>query len=218
VTGEAPPSERVRVRRHSERGRYDADAVWAILDEALVCHVGFVHNGQPVVLPTTHGRVGDDLYLHGAVASTMLRDLSAGAPVCVTATLLDGLVLARSVYNHSMNYRSAVILGRAAEVRNPEEKLRALEAIVEHVMPGRWADARQPSASELRVTRVVRVGLAEASAKVRTGPPVDDAEDMVLDVWAGVVPVATRLGPPETAPELGGRRPPPYVLARLRAD
>jgi nitroimidazol reductase NimA-like FMN-containing flavoprotein (pyridoxamine 5'-phosphate oxidase superfamily) len=211
-------SDRTRVRRHPERGVYDPAAIHAIVDEAPICHVGFVHEGQPFVLPTTHGRRGDTLYLHGAVASTMLRGLARGLPVCVTFTLLDGLVLARSIYNHSMNYRSVVAVGTAVDVRGREEKLQALEAITEHVMPGRWQDARQPSEPELKATRVLRLSLIEASAKVREGPPVDDEEDMSLPVWAGVVPVAIRLGAPEAAPEMAhGTAAPAYVAARVAA-
>ncbi len=211
-------SERTRVRRHPERGVYDPAAIHAIVDEAPICHVGFVHEGQPFVLPTTHGRRGDTVYLHGAAASTMLRGLARGLPVCVTFTLMDGLVLARSIYNHSMNYRSVVAAGTAVDVRGREEKLQALEAIAEHVMPGRWQDARQPSEPELKATRVLRLSLIEASAKVREGPPVDDEEDMSLPVWAGVVPVAIRLGAPEPAPEMAhGAAAPAYIAARVAA-
>jgi len=207
-----PPSDRIRVRRHPERGVYDRDTLYAILDEAPVCHVGFVHDGQPIVLPTIHARLGDRLYLHGAIASTMLRSLAGGAPACVTVTLLDGLVLARSVYNHSMNYRSAVVVGPALEVTQREEKLAALRALVDHIVPGRWGDARVPSEPELRATKVLGMTLDEASAKVRGGPPSDDAEDMDLAVWAGVVPAAIAYGAPETAPEMPGRAVPDYVL------
>ena len=211
-------SERTRVRRHSERGVYERSSIERIIDEALICHVGFVHDGQPFVLPTTHGRLGDTVYLHGAVASTMLRNLSRGLPVCVTFTLVDGIVLARSVYNHSMNYRSAVVVGTAVDVRDPDEKLRALHAITEHVMPGRWGDARVPNDVELKATRVLRLSLVEASAKVRGGDPSDDPEDMTLPVWAGVVPTAVRFGQPVPAPEMAPGAPvPPYVDARVAA-
>jgi uncharacterized protein len=208
------PSNRVRVRRHSDRGVYEPEVIRSVLDAALYCHVGFVHDGQPFVIPTLHGRDGDMLYLHGAVASTMVRDLSAGVPVCVTASIIDGLVLARSLYNHSVNYRSVVVLGRAHEVKDPDEKLRALRAIVEHAVPGRFDDARAPSPSELKATRVVRLALDEASAKIRSGPPTDDPEDMDLEVWAGVLPVSLRYGTPEAAPEMPEGRPVPDYLTR----
>lgn len=211
-------SERTRVRRHSERGVYEAAAIAAIVDEAPICHVGFVASGQPFVLPTTHGRRGEMVYLHGAVASTMLRNLSQSLPVCVTFTLMDGIVLARSIYNHSMNYRSAVVVGQAVDVREREEKLLALEAIAEHVLPGRWQDARQPNEAELKATRVLRVSLVEASAKVREGWPSDDAEDMGLPVWAGVLPTAIRLGAPVPAPEMVPDAPvPAYIRERVAA-
>lgn len=207
------PSRRTRVRRHPERGRYDRETVYGILDAATFCHVGFVIDGQPLVIPTLHGRDGDCLYLHGAVASTMVRHLAAGSRVCVTASLLDGLVLARSLYNHSANYRSVTVLGAATEVTGQGEKLQALRALAEHIVPGRFGDARAPSEAELKRTRVLRLPLAEASAKVRTGPPIDDAGDMDLAVWAGVVPVETRLGPPLAAPEMPqGRAVPDYLL------
>jgi nitroimidazol reductase NimA-like FMN-containing flavoprotein (pyridoxamine 5'-phosphate oxidase superfamily) len=183
------PSERTRVRRRPARGAYDREVIDAILDEGLVCHVGFVHDGQPYVVPTTYARVGDLLYVHGAAASRMLRVLAEGVPVCVTVTLLDGLVLARSAFHHSMNYRSVVVLGVAAEVIDEAERLRALRAIVEHVVPGRWPVVRPPTSQELRATSVLRLPLAEASAKIRTGGPLDDAEDLARPVWAGHVPL-----------------------------
>ncbi len=192
----APPSPRTRVRRHPERGVYDRAAIEAILDEAAICHVGFVHDGAPVVIPTIHARIGDALYLHGSAASRMMRTLAAGAEVCVTATILDGLVLARSVANHSMNYRSVVVLGRARPVEGREEKLAALRAVVEHVDPGRWGVARHPNEQELHETLVAAVSLGEASAKVRTGPPKDDPDDLALPVWAGVVPLRMARGEP----------------------
>src|SRR5947208_16052840 len=170
------PSERTRVRRFPGRACYERATIDAILDEGLVCHVGFVHEGQPFVLPTTYARVGDALYLHGSAASRMLRGLAAGIPVCVTVTLLDGLVFARSAFHHSMNYRSVVILGVATEVTQPGERLRALRAIVEHVTPGRWTAVRPPNERELKATSVLRLPIVEASAKVRSGGPLDDAE------------------------------------------
>jgi nitroimidazol reductase NimA-like FMN-containing flavoprotein (pyridoxamine 5'-phosphate oxidase superfamily) len=209
------PSERTRVRRHPERGRYDRETIDAILDEAFYCHVGLVREGQPYVLPTIHARVGHVLYLHGAIASAMLDDLAEGAPACVTVTLLDGLVLARSVYNHSVNYRSVVLLGRLTEVTDREEKLRALEAIVEHVVPGRLAEARRPSETELKATRVLAMPITEASAKVRTGPPKDALEDMRIPTWAGVVPLALAILPPEPDPTMPQDIPVPGSVREL---
>src|SRR5204862_2188981 len=164
---------RVQVRRLPERGAYDRDTIDAILDEALICHIGFVHDGQPYVIPTIHARDGDRLYLHGSPGSRMLRDVKQGIDICVTATLLDGLVLARSVYHHSMNYRSAVVLGRAREISDHAEKLHAMECVVEHVVSGRWHDARQPSEEELKGTTILALSLEEASAKIRAGGPKD---------------------------------------------
>jgi uncharacterized protein len=168
---------------------YDRAVIDAILDEALICHVGFVHDGHPFVIPTIHMRDGDRLYLHGSPASRMLRQLGRGIPVCITVTLLDGIVLARSVFHHSVNYRSVVILGTAEAVTDPAEKLRALTAIVNHVMPGRSADARPPNDKELASTSVLAVSLDEVSGKIRTGPPVDASDDLDLPVWAGVLPL-----------------------------
>ncbi len=193
---DAPPTARTKVRRHPERGDYERATIHAILDEALICHVGFVIDGQPFVIPTIHARDGDVLYVHGSPGSRMLRKLKGGIDVCVTVTLLDGLVLARSVYNHSMNYRSAVVLGRAREVTDREEKLRAMERVVEHVVPGRWAEARQPSDGEIKGTTILALGLDEASAKLRTGPPTDDEDDLSFPVWAGVVPLELAPQPP----------------------
>lgn len=202
------------MRRLPERGEYDQDAIHAILDEALFCHVGFViDNGQPVVIPTIHARSGSTLYLHGSPASRMLRTIKHGAEVCVTVTLLDGLVLARSVFHHSMNYRSAMIFGRPREVTDPDEKMHALERVTEHVADGRWADARHPNEVEFKGTSVVALEIAEASAKVRTGPPGDDDEDYALPIWAGVVPVVTAFGPPIDDPQLTqGIEAPGYVI------
>lgn len=186
------PSTRTTVRRRAQRGRYERDLVHAILDEALVCHVGFESEHGPVVLPTMHARVDDTLYLHGAVGNAMLRTLAVGAPVCVTVTLLDGLVLARSAFHHSMNYRSVVVFGTGTAVEARSAKLAALEALIERIHPGRWTEARPPTDAELRQTLVVSVPLDEASAKVRSGPPIDDEEDYALDVWAGEIPLETR--------------------------
>jgi hypothetical protein len=182
-------TSRVTVRRLPERAVYDRAVIDAILDEALICHVGFVHDGHPFVIPTIHGRDGDRLYLHGSSASRMLRELGRGIPVCITVTLLDGIVLARSAFHHSMNYRCVVVLGTADEVRDRNEQLRALEVISEHVIPGRWAEVRHPNERELRQTRILRIGLDEASAKIRSGGPKDDEGDLALPVWGGVFPV-----------------------------
>src|SRR5919204_1142523 len=189
-------TDRTRVRRHPERGRYERTEIHAILDEALFCHVGFVDEGRPFVIPMIHARIDDELYLHGSPASRMLRELAGEIDVCVTATLLDGIVLARSVYNHSLNYRSAVVLGRARAVDDGAEKLRALEAVVEHVVAGRSRDARAPSEKELAATSVLALPIDEASAKVRTGPPKDFDADLPLPIWAGVIPLRIVAGEP----------------------
>lgn len=197
-----PSTERTRVRRHPERGSYDRETVHAILDEALYCHLGFEAGGHPYVIPTIHARVDDEVFVHGASASRMLGRLGEGVPMCLTVTVLDGLVLARSVFSHSMNYRSVVVLGVATEVTDPDEKLAALRAVVEHIVPGRWQEARHPTAGELAATRVLRIPLTEASAKIRSGPPKDPAEDLGLPVWAGELPVTLRAGQPVAAPGL----------------
>jgi hypothetical protein len=210
-----PPSDRTRVLRNAGRGRYDAPTIHAILDAAPICHVGYVtDDGQPIVIPTIHGRIGDALYLHGAAGNAMLRGID-DRPVSVTATIVDGLVLARSVFHHSMNYRSVVVLGRGRTVEEPDERMAALEAITERISPGRWEHCRLPNEKELRATRVTRVPLAEASAKVRTGPPSDDADDLDLDVWAGVVPWTTSAGAPEPAPDLRPDVAPPDHVAAM---
>ena len=194
---------RTEVRRKPERGAYDAVTINAILDEALICHVGFVsENGYPVVIPTIHARSGATVYLHGSPASRMLRAIKEGGDVCVTVTLVDGLVFARSVFNHSMNYRSVVIFGTPREVSDPEEKMRALEAVTEHIARGRWADARQPSEKEFKGTTVVAMSIDEASAKIRSGPPGDEDADYELPIWAGVVPVQQSFGEPVVDPKL----------------
>ena len=193
------PTKRTTVKRHPERGVYDRATIDPILDEALICHVGFVADGQPYVIPTIHARDGDKLYLHGSPGSRMLRTLKEDIDLCVTATLLDGLVLARSVYNHSMNYRSVVVLGRAREVTDRAEKLHAMECVVEHVVPGRWAEARRPNEGEIDGTTILVLPLAEASAKIRSGPPKDFDEDLELPVWAGVIPLDLRRGQPYPA-------------------
>ncbi len=188
--------ERLRVKREPQRARYDRETVDAILDEALICHLGFAVDGRPYVVPTLHARVGDRLYVHGSAASRMLRHVATGAEVCVTVTLFDGLVLARSVFNHSVDYRSAMVFGRATLVEG-DEKVAALRALTEQLAPGRWDEARQPTAKELKATWILSLPLDEASAKVRTGPPEDEPEDLDLPVWAGVVPVHLAAGPSE---------------------
>ena len=210
-------TDRTAVRRLPKRGSYDRGVLNAILDEGLVCHVGFVASGQPYVIPTTYGRVGERLYLHGSAASRMLKEMRGGIPVCVTVTHLDGLVLARSAFHHSMNYRSAVVLGVAQEVVEPEERWAALRAIVDHVVPGRWDEVRPPSENELRATLVLRLAIDEASAKVRSGPPVDDDADYALPYWAGELPMRTTVLPAIADPRLGPGIPvPPHVTAYRR--
>jgi uncharacterized protein len=210
-------THRSRVRRREQRGSYDRELVHRILDEALVCQVAFAIGEQPFVLPTCHGRLGDTLYLHGAVASRMLSALAAGIPVSVTVTLLDGLVLARSAFHHSMNYRSVVLFGTAHQVTDPEQRRRALQAIVEHVVPGRSAHARAPTAAELAATTVVALPIDEGSAKVRSGPPIDDPGDHAHPAWAGVIPL--RLAPGAALPiaELADQPTPPHVWRRSLA-
>jgi hypothetical protein len=208
------PTPRTTLRRLPARGRHDRATIDAILDEALSCHVGFVTDGQPYVIPTIHGRREDELFVHGSAASRMLRSLSAGIPVCVTVTLVDGLVLARSAFHHSMNYRSAMVLGTATVVDEPERKMEALETIVEHVLPGRWAEVRPPNERELQATLVLSLPIDEASAKIRTGPPIDDEEDYALTCWAGVLPVRITALPPVADPRLSDRAPSPPAYRR----
>jgi uncharacterized protein len=191
-----PPTERTRVVREAHRGAYDRESIYKILDEGFVCHVGFSVDGQPYVIPTLFARVGDAIYFHGSAASRMLRNVSDGIPVCVTVTLTDGFVLARSVFNHSMNYRSVMALGKATLVDAPEEKLRALHDFTEKIIPGRWNDVRQPNEKELKATSILRLSLAEVSAKTRVGPPEDDAPDYAIPVWAGVIPLSLAPGAP----------------------
>jgi uncharacterized protein len=189
--------EHLRVKREPQRGVYDRERIDAILDEALVCHLGFAVDGQPYVIPTLHARVGDRLYVHGSAASRMLRHAAADARICVTVTLLDGLVLARSVFNHSIDYRSVVVLGTPTLVEDVAEKREALHAFTEHIAPGRWDEARQPTDKELKATWILSIPLDEASAKIRTGPPEDEPEDRDLPVWAGVVPIHLAAEPSE---------------------
>jgi nitroimidazol reductase NimA-like FMN-containing flavoprotein (pyridoxamine 5'-phosphate oxidase superfamily) len=198
----SPPSDRTEVRRLAERGVYDADVINTILDEALVCHVGLVIDGSPVVIPMLHARDGDTLYLHGSPASRTLRAMKGDVEACVTVTLLDGIALARAPFHSSVNYRSVVIFGRPHIVDDPEKKRRAFRVLTEHVTPGRWDDSRQPTAKEEKGTLVAAMSIAEASAKVRTGPPKDDAEDYELPIWAGVIPLQLRAGEPIDDPEL----------------
>ena len=185
------PTDRTQVKRLPKRGHYERETVYSILDTAFVCHVGFSVDGQPFVIPTNFGRSGDTLYLHGSAASRMLKTLSGGVPVCVTVTHVDGLVLARSAFHHSVNYRSVMILGKAQLVEDPAEKMAALRIFTEHVMKGRWNDVRIPTEQELKATTVLSLPLEEVSAKVRTGGPIDDEADYALQVWAGVLPLET---------------------------
>jgi nitroimidazol reductase NimA-like FMN-containing flavoprotein (pyridoxamine 5'-phosphate oxidase superfamily) len=214
VLNNSSPSKRSRVARLPARGDYSEETIQQILDSAFLCHIGFSVDGQPFVIPTSYGRSGDTLYVHGSAASRMLRTLSAGIEVCVTVTLLDGLVLARSAFHHSINYRSVVVFGNARLVDSPEEKQIALRVISEQIIPGRWDDVRHPNEKELKATSVLALPLTEASAKVRTGPPVDDEEDYELKVWAGILPVASHPGTPIPDPRLtpGLETPPDYVL------
>ena len=190
------PTPRTRLVREADRAVYDRETAYRILDEGFLCHVGFVADGQPFVIPTSYGRKDDSLFIHGSAASRMLRQMKESVPVCVTVTLLDGLVLARSIFNHSMNYRSVVVLGKATLVDHPAEKLEALRLLSEHIIPGRWADSRQPNERELKATSVLRLPIEEFSAKVRKGPVVDDEEDYSFPTWAGVVPLNIVAGEP----------------------
>ena len=211
------PTDRTRLKRLPQRASYDREVVYRILDEGFICHVGFAVEGQPFVIPTAYGRVGDKLYIHGSAASRTLRGLGGGIPVCVTVTLVDGLVLARSAFHHSINYRSVVILGAATMVEAAEEKMTALRAFTDHVIPGRWDDVREPNDQELKGTSVLALPLVEVSAKVRTGPPKDDEEDMSIPVWAGELPLRTTAGSPIDDPQLSaGFRPPDYVMQYSR--
>jgi nitroimidazol reductase NimA-like FMN-containing flavoprotein (pyridoxamine 5'-phosphate oxidase superfamily) len=189
-------TERTRLRRLPKRGAFERQTVNSILDEAFICHIGFSVDGQPYVIPTAFGRIGNDLYIHGSAASRMLRTLKQGVEMCLTATLVDGLVIARSAFHHSINYRSVVVLGKAVLVEDLEEKTRALEAITNHIVPGRWDDVRWPTELELKATSVLKLPIEEASAKIRTGPPIDDEEDYSLDIWAGVLPLRLEHGQP----------------------
>lgn len=196
-------TERTKVKRLPSRGAYDREIIRAILDEAFICHVGFVVDCQPYVIPTGYARIDDDLYIHGSSASRMLRNMANGVDVCVTVTLIDGLVLARSAFHHSVNYRSVVVLGKAGLVEDVNEKNKALEAFTEHVIPGRWPGIRWPSELELKATSVLKLPIVEASAKIRTGDPKDDEEDYEMNIWAGVLPLITSAGEPISDSRLG---------------
>ena len=209
---------RTTLKRLPQRGAFDRESINQILDEGFICHVGFAVDGQPYVIPTGYARAGDRLFIHGSQASRMLRTLGQGIDVCLTVTLIDGLVLARSAFHHSMNYRSVVVFGRAVVVDEREEKLAALRALSDHMIPGRWDDAREPNERELQLTTVLSLPLAEASAKVRTGPPLDDEEDYELSVWAGVIPLRLVANAPIADPRLPARiDPPPYALDYSRS-
>ena len=211
------PSARTRLVREADRAVYDRAAAYKILDEGFICHVGFTVDGQPFVIPTGYGRVGDNLYIHGSAASRMLRRVDEGVAICVTVTLLDGLVLARSIFNHSMNYRSVVILGTVVAVNDAKEKLEALRLLSEHILPGRWIDSRQPNERELKATLVMRLPIEEFSAKVRQGPPVDDEEDYAFPTWAGVVPLTIVAGEPiHDARLMPGVKTPEYARTYTR--
>ncbi len=211
-------TDRTTVKRVPKRAHYDRDTVHAILDAGLIAHVGFAVEGQPFVIPTAYARVDEVIYIHGSPASRLLRTLEGGVEVCLTVTLLDGLVMARSVFHHSMNYRSVVAFGQATLVQDPDEKLQALKAFTEHIVPGRWDEARPPSPQELAGTWVLALPITEASAKVRTGPPVDDAADYALPIWAGEIPLRLTPEPPQTDPQLAATVPiAPSVTAYYQA-
>ena len=208
---------RSRVKRLHERGRYDFDTAAAILDSGFLCHVGYVIDGKPYVTPTSYWREGDHVYWHGSSASRMLRTVAGGVDCCLTVSHIDGLVLARSAFHHSINYRSVVIFGKASAVSDPDEKMTALHALTDHIVPGRWRDVRTPNESEMRATMVLKLPLVEVSAKVRTGPPIDDEEDYGLSVWAGVVPLKLTPGDPIDDDRLPrGVGPPEYATKYSR--
>jgi len=211
-----PETDRTKLKRLPKRGHFDRETAYAILDEGFICHVGFVVDGQPFVIPTGYARAGDKLYIHGSQASRMLRNLAGGVDACVTVTLLDGLVLARSAFHHSMNYRSVLVFGRATIVDEPSEKMAALLALSEHIISGRWADVREPTDQEMKQTTVLRLPLEEASAKIRTGPPLDDEEDYALPIWAGVVPLKLVAGEPVKDPLLPADIPIPDYAANYK--
>ena len=206
------PTERTTLKRLPQRGAYDHETIYGILDEGFICHVGFTFHNQPVVMPMAYGRAENVLYIHGSAASRLLRELANGIPICVTVTLLDGLVLARSAFHHSMNYRSVVLFGTADRVKDTTRKLQALQTISDHIMQGRWADVRTPNEAELRQTVVLELPVVEASAKVRSGPPIDEENDYDLPVWAGELPVSLVGGQPVADPRLiSGIELPDYI-------
>jgi uncharacterized protein len=214
---ELEPTVRTRVRRHRERADYERDQIHAILDEGMICHVAANVDGAPWMIPTAYGREGDDLYLHGAAANHLLSAAVEGGDIVVTVSLLDGLVLARSTFNHSLNYRSVVVFGRAEKLTDLEEKAHALEVIVDHLVPGRSAEARAPTDTELRQTSVIRLPITEASAKIRSGPAVDQEGDVSLPIWAGVLPLRTVADPPQPDPaNADGLRPPAGLVQPKR--
>jgi uncharacterized protein len=216
---EFAPTRRTQIGRIPKRGDYSKATIHGILDAAFLCHVGFVVDGQPFVIPTGYGRDGDTLFIHGSAASRMLRNLEKGVEACVTVTLLDGIVLARSAFHHSMNYRSVVLFGTATLVSETDAKVKALRVISEQIVPGRWDDVRLPTAQELKATTVLALPIDEASAKVRTGPPVDDEEDYGMDVWAGVLPLSMQPGTPVPDPRLlSPAQPAPEYVTRYRTS
>jgi nitroimidazol reductase NimA-like FMN-containing flavoprotein (pyridoxamine 5'-phosphate oxidase superfamily) len=213
------PTSRTRVRRLPKRGAYDRATIDAILDEGLVCHVGFVVDGHPFVIPTLHARDGDRVLIHGSAASRMLRDLGDGIDACLTVTLADQLVVARSAFHSSMNYRSVMLLGKARLIEEPAAKMNALRALVEHLIPGRWEDCRKPNATEMKATWILEMPIDEASAKIRTGPPIDDDADYALDFWAGMLPIAGGFGKPIRDPKLkSGIEAPDYLRHYARPN
>jgi hypothetical protein len=206
-------TERTKVKRLPKRGKYERETIYSILDEGFVCHVGFTVDGQTFVIPTGYARDGDNLLIHGSAASRMMRNLANGIDVCVTVTLIDGLVLARSAFHHSVNYRSVVIFGRAQLVEDEDEKFKAMHAFTEHIVPNRWNEVRLPNSKELKATTVLRLPIKEASAKIRTGNPVDDAEDYELKVWAGVIPLKIAASVPKNDSQLKFEiAPPDYAV------
>jgi nitroimidazol reductase NimA-like FMN-containing flavoprotein (pyridoxamine 5'-phosphate oxidase superfamily) len=213
-----PQTQRTTLKRLPKRGVYDRELVYRILDEAFICHVSFVVDGQPFVIPTGYARIADQLYIHGSQVSRMLRTLAQGIDVCIAVTLVDGIVLARSAFHHSINYRSVVIFGCAAMVEEKQAKLAALFAFSEHVIPGRWNDVREPTEPELKATTVLSLPLLEVSAKVRTGPPIDDEEDYALNIWAGVLPLRMIAGEPIDDPRLPENIEPPTYTLKYRRE
>jgi nitroimidazol reductase NimA-like FMN-containing flavoprotein (pyridoxamine 5'-phosphate oxidase superfamily) len=217
MTTNIDQTDRTRVRRIPKRGVFDRETIYSILDEGFICHVGFAVDGKPFVLPTGYARIGDRLLIHGSAASRMMREISGGIDVCLTVTLIDGLVLARSAFHHSMNYRSVVVFGTARQLTDEDEKMEALRALTEHIVPGRWPDVRWPNAKELKATTVLTLPIEEASAKVRTGGPIDDEEDYELDTWAGVLPLEMKTDAPIGDTRLKNGTPiPPHVSGYRR--